>query len=689
MPFDLSTAKKEEKQGFDISTAKPDAPIKKEPLGALGALSQLKDILINKYIKPEAESITQMGTGLVGSTVGGIAGTAQALNPFASEGAGARTSQAIQEAMTYQPDTPQQGMVTGALGEVGELINKIPAGLGGIGKLITSGNLSDAVSLIEQVEKDPTRYLGEETLEATDSPLLATMAQLFPDVAIEATGLGMASKAAKAKKLTGVPDETVKYLEDAGINTKDLSDTNIQQIKTKIAEKQAPQIERQQAFKEEGIEPTRGDITQDFEQQKAESQLFEESGVSGDQMRGARLEQSRKLRENIDSMVDDLGVPAEVGESLKQALSGRKKTLKADRKVLYDELAEQTKGMNIPVITDQIIEAIPDSRTLRDMQSAHTGAFEVVDNALKDYGLIDGGKNVTPLSLENFESFRKALNRAEAADFNIGVVTSPIRKALDDAIGELTDSLAKNGNANISELAKEARKSHISLKTEFDEKALTSQLIDLKKKSVTPKIEGSNVYQKLSSKSTPIEQFAKVVDSLKQSGNSGVKALSDLKNRMILDILDTAYGAGSRKIRGERTFGVDAFQKTIKNLQPKLDVLFSPTELKRFENMMKISESIRPPSGAIPKGSAGYFIDSLNKLGASALIAKVPLGGAMLMDKLTSMSKATKSKKTFDNAMKNPEFKDTVKLLEQDYPSLYAALGVGALITERENSVKQ
>ena len=377
-------------------------------------------------------------------------------------------------------------------------------------------------------------------------------------------------------------------------------------------------------------------------------------------------------------MVDELGVPTEVGDSIKAALTSRKADLKTNRKDLYKSLAEETKSLKIPLVTESIVDAISDTRKMRDLKSGSPGASKMLDDTLKDYGIIEGGKDVTPLSLENFESMRKSLVNIEKVDHNAGIVTGDIKRAIDNSVMELSDALVKSGNPNISNMAKEARKSHMALMNEFDTKSIVSKLIDNKKRSSIPQIEGSTVYQKLSSKSTPVEEFTRVVDSLKKSGDTGTKALSDIKNRFILDIMDDAFAAGSRKIRGERTFGSAAFQKKINNLKPKLEKIFNKAEMKRFDNMMTISESIRPQSAAIPKGSAGYFMDIFNKVGTASVMSKIP-GGGILIDQMSKMSKTAKNNKAFNNAMKNPKLKSTVKLIRQDYPSLAIALGIGQI----------
>ena len=441
---------------------------------------------------------------------------------------------------------------------------------------------------------------------------------------------------------------------------------------------------RQKIFKEEGVTPTRGDVTKLFKQEKIESQLFEEAGEAGEGMRSLRLKQSEDIKNNISSMIDESGVPSEVGESVKDALTSRKKMLKSERKALYEKLAQEADNINLPVTLDKIDSALPDQRTARDLKDLAPGAYNTVDNALKDYGIIPGGEDVTPLSISNFESFRKALSRAEKADPNISVITGPIKSALDDSIEEISTVLQRSGNSNIAQLAKEARDSHIALKTEFDDKSMTDILIQPRSRgSVTPKVEESQVYKKLASKSTPPEQFKKVVSSLKNQGSLGQKGIADLKNQMILDIIDSAYSAGSRQINGQLTFGPAAFKKKIDDLMPKIESLYPENQVKKFKNLYKIAESIQKPSGAVPKGSAGYLMDVFNKLGLMTLTSKVPIAGP-LIDGFESLARSAASKKQLDRAMQSPKLRKVGEFIYDNYPSISSAMGINSYYDENE-----
>ena len=179
MPYSITT-----KDGITINNIPDDLPPDDQSLkDRVAQLRGGQPAPQQGYTDPRKQLVADIGGGLEGaatmltglgsSALGGIAGGVTALNPFAEQGEGARVSQSIQEAGTYQPRT-QEGQQ--AIGNVAELLAPVE----------------------EFKEK-----LGEETLAATGSPLLATGAHMLPEATLSVLGLksGM-PKTAKLPKIT-------------------------------------------------------------------------------------------------------------------------------------------------------------------------------------------------------------------------------------------------------------------------------------------------------------------------------------------------------------------------------------------------------------------------------------------------------------------------------------------------------
>lgn len=163
-------------------------------------------------------------------------------------------------------------------------------------------------------------------------------------------------------------------------------------------------------------------------------------------------------------------------------------------------------------------------------------------------------------------------------------------------------------------------------------------------------------------------------------------AKNSLKSEMVLDLLDSSYNASSRTIQGQRVFSGSAFVKRFDQLEPKLKRLFSESEYEKLKKMRGIAQDLVPPSGAVPKGSAGFFIDAANKIGAFALLNKIPTVGPIMANQIQEMGRKAQMAKVADRAVAGykppPEMS---ALITASYPGLAAALGVQA-ISEQEQS---
>jgi hypothetical protein len=494
--------------------------------------------------------------------------------------------------------------------------------------------------------------------------------------------------------------EMQQALNSAGLSWDDMKVT-AQDMVAKLPEGADPQqTARLARFKELGIEPTAGQLTQDFPQLKRERGLIESATESASEpFRQASLTQSQGIKSYLDNIIDEMGVSGDVGSSMKDALAGRRKTLLAERKSLYKQLAEESEGLaDVPVITEPIKDALPDSRTIRSIARVSPNQFSALNDLLVEFGIeqsdeaIEGaiakGIDIEPLGLGNFEELRKQLNLIESTDQTgaIANITIPLKRALDDEIDSLAESLESAGG-NISQTAKDARKSNVALKTEFDEKKITSKLIDnVKRGSTQPKIEASNAYNKIMSKGAPIEDLERVVASLEKQGSLGQKALKEMQGKAVMDLMDSAFSAQSRQVDGIRTFGATPFSKQYESLVDKYDVLFknSPKDRAKLDKAYRTAQDLVPPAGAVPKGSAGFFIDALNKAGVYSIMTKVPFARE-LFEIVKTAGERSKSREFIEKALNaKPDVKRLAWSIDRDYPQMAATLGIAGISQEGE-----
>lgn len=625
----------EKKEAFDLAVSRgiikiPSSKQEKEAPAKKGFFSDLAKLADSDPVIGGTENLLSILSGSVSDVTAGLSGL---LGGGSVDERSQRISD-IKQGGTYQPRSVSGQDVQSGLGEA-----LAPVG--------------EAISATE-------RFLGDSALGLTGSPEVAAAAATLPTATLELLGLKGARN-----------------------------------IKRATPENITP--EAQPTLPETGIRATTGESSRDLPQQKAEGFLLEQSSEGGEQLRGYKLAQSREIKQYLEDIAPDQ--VDSVGQAVQDALKLRKNSSKYKRKLAYDKLADLTKDTNVRLNPNTIYEAgFSDAADFRDFQATNPQQAKAIEGIISEFGLdlsdesiknaARNGIEIQELTVSNAERMRKRLNNIEKSDQtgNTARFTGPMKDALDSEFDLASKALQENGSPDVARAAKEARQSHSALKTEFDEKGLTSQLIENKSyQSRIPKVEESQVYNKLITSSTPIESFDRVVASLNRAGTKGKRAKSQIQSQMIIDLLDSGFSAKSRKINGEQVFGANAFASRFDKLEPKLKSIMEPEQFKRLKKLRSDANDLIPPSGALPKGSAGFFIEALDRAGLMSFMSSIPYAGAATSDFFRKIGKTSQDLKAFEKAVEaSPELKDAVNLLATDYPSLAVALGIPRIREDEE-----
>lgn len=461
----------------------------------------------------------------------------------------------------------------------------------------------------------------------------------------------------------------------------------------------AETLARQQRFEEQGIPATRGDITQDFAQQAEESRLVGLSGgADAEPLRQARLEQSEAFIGKANELVDSLGVPPETGDRVKDALSGRIDLLRDEKNALYKEVADAAPEIaNAPILTDDIVAVLPNKQTEISVRRSSPQAVDSINEALVEFGLdaseeaveafAKKGGEVTPLTLGNFDEFRKELNRIQRAappeqKDNISRITGPIQRALDEEAGFIDAAVRDSGvtDQSIVNTLKEARARVRTLRTEFSPQAIAGRLTGFKRDGITPIVEASKVSSDLLRPGAPIENLQRTITSLRNSGKKGAQAIGDLQASVVSDALEAALKAPSRKTSGVETVGGNQFAKALDRFgDDKLDLLFknNPQALKALRDLKQTGLDISPTAGAVPKGSGSTILNILNTVGG------IPgLGKATDIAKL--LGSAGQDARATRRALENPRTQDAIRAWSRAFPAISRNLGLLTILPEPE-----
>lgn len=483
-------------------------------------------------------------------------------------------------------------------------------------------------------------------------------------------------------------------LAKSGLSYDDLAQKAMQELTAATPGTNPQQAARAALFQTEGIPATKGAITKEFGQQAQEARLAESvNDAASDPFRAELLKQSEAVRGNLDDLITRLGVPERTGEAIKDALSGQKSLLKSEKSALYKKAAKQAEDLGImPIIPDNIAAAVPEENVARRISRLVPGQVGAIDDLLIEFGIKGAPEGfagkVTPLSLNNLEDFRSAINTIERSDNTgaIKVLSGPIKSALDEEAELMAEAVENSGVQGASELIgtlKQARSKVRELKTEFSPQAVSGKLIEVKRDGVTPIVEASKVTQALFSKAMPVEQLKKTLSNLAKQGDKGKQAIGDLQATAAMQLMDEAFGASSRTINGVKTFGPGAFQAAIKRIgDDKLNLIFSNNKeaLAKIKNLEKISTLMQPPSGAVPKGSASVNLDLAKRLFAS----KIP-GAGQVLDLLDTVKASGATRREVEAALDaRPDIAKLAMAINRDYPSLATAIGIAGYGQSKE-----
>jgi hypothetical protein len=489
--------------------------------------------------------------------------------------------------------------------------------------------------------------------------------------------------------------ELQQALDAEGMTFADLTQDATEVITGQKPGAAAGQVATKARAAEAGVPLTRGEVTKDYPQLAKEQRLLESAeDTAAEPLRQFKLKQSEAIKESLRSNLGlDVGTE-ETGQLIQDALTGRKKLLRTQKNELYETAAENAKEIGgVPIFTDNIAEALPDTQKLKRLDRVSKGAVSDGVDTLSEYGIGESaaeGIEIVPLNIQNVEDLRQELNMIIRGDQSgaAAVAFKPVIDALDGELDELASVLKGKGFSDeVVGPLKAARKTVRQLKTEFSPQSIVGRIIDTKKDGITQITEASKIYSKLVGKASPVEETRRTIKSLLKAGDKGKQSVSAMQSSTILDLIDAGFGTESRKISGIKVFNPIAFKRRLDAIGPdKMKAIFSNEKgtLAKLQNIEKIAADLIPPSGAQPKGSASVILDLMNSLGLAAITSKIPIAGPLIVGSLRKVTQPVKTGLEVRRALAaEPDVASMRTLIDKQFPGIASALGIAA-ITETD-----
>jgi len=584
-----------------------------------------------------AESATQMATGAVATPIAGLAGIAQgAYNVLAPAFGGqpgrpaAQRVEEVQQGLTYQPRTES-------------------------GKVV-----SQNVAYPFQKLAEGANVVGERVAEATGSPLVGALTRAAPDVAMslmapEARGamssvgrgmVGAAPRAAAAGAgaagagaagLTG-PSAAQTLAAQRWAATKGLSwgslpaETKqalatVAADATKLDQLDPLAIQREANLRKLSMTPTRGMVTRDPLQLRAEQ--LAKSSDAGSPLRQIDLDNNAALSSAVDSLksapAKDIG---QTGRAVQDVLRGRLAAAKQNVSRLY-KTAEQAGELQGPVKIDGLV----------DYLNRHIDPAEVayIESRLQKIGAVKKGENGLeatgqPVSLAEVEAIRKAAVAKGRAGGTQGHYASEVKGVID----EITDGAG--GDAY-----KAARKARAQMGEEFERTGIINQLVKQRGKTNDRAVALEATWRK-SVVSGSVEDLQAVKQSLFKAGAKGRAAWDDLRNSTIDYIYEKATG-GPKNERGQANVSWGGLRRAIDQIgNDKLEMMVGKIGAKKLNEIVDAAEIAKtePPMGIKGSPTVDKFVTLMDKLGAIPYVggaADVAKGAVKGVGKLRDIGK--------------------------------------------------
>jgi hypothetical protein len=615
-----------------------DAQINAEIVKAFPHLGGAKEQALAYAKSPtlgNVETLGQMASGMVATPVAGLSGMAQgAYNVLAPAFGGtegrpaAQRVEEVQQGLTYQPRS-----------EAGKVA-------------------SQTVAIPFQKLAEGANYAGERVAEATGSPLIGAAVRAAPDLAMSllapeargamsAVGRGMvraapraAAAGAGAGTVAGNAAAAQQWATSKGLSWGSLpAETKLALSKvatdaTKLDALDPLAVQREANLRKFGMTPTRGMVTRDPLQLRAEQ--LAKSSDAGSPLRQIDLDNNAALSAAVDSLKSAPAKGArQTGEAVQNVLRGRLNAMKQQVGKLY-KAAEQAGELQGPVKIDGLV----------DYLNKHIDPTEVgyIEARLQKIGAIKKGENGLeatgqPVLLAEIEAIRKAAVAKGRAGGTQGHYASEVKGVID----EITDGAG--GDAY-----KAARKSRVQMGEEFERTGIINQLVKQRGKTNDRAVALESTWRK-SVVGGSADDLAAVKQSLFKGGQKGIAAWDDLRNATIDHIYERATG-GPKNERGQVNVNWGGLRRAIDEIgSDKLEMMVGKAGAKKLNEILEAAEIAKtePPMGIKGSPTVDKFLTLMDKLGAVPGIggaAEIAKGAVKSVGKLRDIGKRGRDLRT-------------------------------------------
>lgn len=552
---------------------------------------------------PQFETAATVGSGMIASALGGLAGIGASLSKAAgiTDVDPAHVVQDIQQRLTYQPRTEMGQKGVQAVGQVATLGGLIPK----LGELA-----------------------GEAALDVTGSPLAATAAdvaaQSIPQI-LGAKGAGLAAPAVRRGVGAAVQatERTVSPLFEKFVTkTPEAEMPGVGAAETLAREERLSRMESLPV----PIKPKEGDLSRNFQQQQFERETSK-LPQQGKELRDRDVENNLALLKNFDAFREETGGMAPdlvaVGKSVDSALTNRMSRVKNMVEDKY-RIAEKQGAMDQPIDVAPLAEWLSEKAP----ESINAPIVKSVGEKLVQFGAAMRGPEGAylptgkALPIKTLEEIRKMIN-------DVGGDT-PNNMRMGSQTKKVIDSLTEGQGG---EAYKAARAEHAKYAKEFQNQSAISRMLATKPGTTDRAIAYEDIWQKAVPGDYSIQDLRNLRTTLFRAGPEGAQAWKDLGGATIDYIKQQATRQTAMDELGNPIVGAAGMRQAMKSIgTDKLELLYGKNGASRLKDLADVIDDLKiaPPGAVNWSNTAATILAALADVGISGLTGlPVPITSAV------------------------------------------------------------
>lgn len=448
-------------------------------------------------------------------------------------------------------------------------------------------------------------------------------------------------------------------------------------------------LQRIRRAEQEGVQLTSAQALQKFGPAEAEQTLLKSVSPEGEQARQFIEGQQEQLKAAAEAFTGKFGGSArfkeaigetagvtarDKGEAIQSALRTTEKLGRQQVSDLY-VAAGETAGEALPLnnasildIADEILVNRPITPEVEKSINTALAKFGVIGDKVEKstrnkFKVFDGDQaititgDVTPLSLQNAEEFRKALNKAVGAD-QTGSAKIIVGE-LDNQVLKVIEEGAESGR---SVAFKTAREAAAAQKDTFSAKDIVQDLTGFKKGTRTPTVDPETVIAKIAKGDKAVTNLRKIKSILLANPTEQTRgAWRSIQAETVGDILGQAINKDTLDISGAR------LNSAIKKFKPEaLRELLGRKQFSELKKLQKVigNATIAPPGTTNPSGTFLRFLNLTERLGNFAGFGQINFG-SIAAETVKKGQQAADRKKTLSGLVNTQ-----IKRLEASDPGL-------------------